>query len=92
MACFGSGPMGFSAVFMKLSTMDVSRGPSATLSPSENNGIANPVVENEYLTSHSALFHAHMGFKKVGLFHKCGYKFGRWYNTVWMERLIGEHT
>lgn len=48
-------------------------------------------VEDEYLTKNSAEFHEHMGFSKVGVFHKCGYKFGRWYDMVWMEKLIGEH-
>lgn len=24
-------------------------------------------------------------------FEKCGYKFGRWYNMVWMEKHIGAH-
>ena len=27
----------------------------------------------------------------VGEFHQCGYKFKRWYNMVWMEKMIGEH-
>ena len=27
----------------------------------------------------------------VGEFRQCGFKFGRWYNMVWMEKLIGEH-
>ena len=27
----------------------------------------------------------------VGEFQKCGYKFGRGYNMVWMEKLLGEH-
>ncbi|MDO4797151.1 MAG: GNAT family N-acetyltransferase [Coriobacteriales bacterium] len=53
--------------------------------------IASPIVEDEYLTSNSEQFHAHMGFQRIGVFHKCGHKFGRWYNTVWMEKLIGEH-
>ena len=25
------------------------------------------------------------------LYTSCGYKFGRWYDMVWMEKLIGEH-
>lgn len=54
--------------------------------------IASPVAEDEYLTSDSELFHARMGFEKVGEFHRCGHKFGRWYNVVWMEKLIGEHS
>lgn len=28
----------------------------------------------------------------VGRFTQCGYKFGRWYDMVWMEKLIGAHT
>ena len=51
--------------------------------------IAEPEVEDEYLTRNSTEFHAHMGYKTVGEFHKCGYKFGRWYNMVWMEKIIG---
>ena len=50
-----------------------------------------PIVEDEYLTRNSEQFHAHLGFEKVGEFHKCGYKFGRWYNMIWMEKIIGEH-
>ena len=53
--------------------------------------IADPVVEDEYLTSSSEKFHAHLGYVKNGEFHKCGYKFGRWYNMIWMEKIIGEH-
>lgn len=53
--------------------------------------IAYPEQEDEYLTTNSADFHAHLGFSKVGEFQKCGYKFGRWYNMIWMEKVIGEH-
>lgn len=53
--------------------------------------IAYPVVEDEYLTRNSAEFHAHLGFSKVGEFHRCGCKFGRWYDMIWMEKIIGEH-
>ena len=53
--------------------------------------IADPVVEDEYLTSNSEQFHAHLGYVKNGEFHKCGYKFGRWYNMIYMEKIIGEH-
>ncbi len=48
-------------------------------------------TEDEYLTNNSEEFHAHMGFKTVGRFYKCGSKFGRWYDMIWMEKLIGEH-
>ena len=53
--------------------------------------IGDPVTEDEYLDSNSEHFHSHMGFVKNGEFHKCGYKFGRWYNMIWMEKIIGPH-
>jgi len=52
--------------------------------PSESN--------DEYLDDNSERFHAHMGFDLVGRFHKCGYKFGRWYDMVWMEKVLQETT
>lgn len=54
--------------------------------------IGYPTEDDEYLTKNSALFHEHLGYKMVGEFHNCGYKFGRWYNMVWMEKMIGEHS
>ena len=54
--------------------------------------IAYPAQEDEYLTRNSVEFHAHLGYRMVGQFHQCGYKFHRWYDMVWMEKLIGEHT
>ena len=53
--------------------------------------IASPIVEDQYLTNNSEQFHHHLGFIRIGEFHKCGYKFGRWYNMIWMEKLIGDH-
>ena len=53
--------------------------------------IGYPIEKDEYLTRNSAEFHAHLGYQTVGEFHNCGYKFGRWYNMIWMEKLIGEH-
>lgn len=47
--------------------------------------------EDEYLTFNSRDFHAHLGFRLVGTFHQCGSKFGRWYNMIWMEKIIGSH-
>lgn len=54
--------------------------------------IAYPESEDEYLTKDSVRFHEHLGYAMVGEFHKCGYKFGRWYDMVWMEKMIGAHT
>lgn len=53
--------------------------------------IGYPTVNDEYLTTNSMEFHAHLGYKKVGEFHNCGYKFHRWYHMIWMEKIIGEH-
>lgn len=53
--------------------------------------IGYPERDDEYLTTNSADFHAHSGFVKVGEFHKCGYKFGRWYNMIWMEKIVGKY-
>lgn len=53
--------------------------------------IAYPHQEDPYLNKNSAEFHAHLGFETVGYFHLCGYKFDRWYDMIWMEKLIGEH-
>lgn len=53
--------------------------------------IAYPVTEDEYLTKDSVHFHESVGYKMVGEFHKCGYKFNRWYNMVWMEKHLGSH-
>ena len=52
--------------------------------------IGYPQVEDDYLMKNSAEFHAHLGFELVGTFHNCGYKFDRWYDMVWMEKIIGE--
>jgi phosphinothricin acetyltransferase len=56
-----------------------------------NVSIAYPDNEDEHLTKNSAEFHEHLGYRMVGEFHKCGYKFNRWYNLIWMEKFIGPH-
>ena len=53
--------------------------------------IAYPETEDEYLTKDSVQFHAHLGYRMIGEFRNCGYKFDRWYHMVWMEKIIGEH-
>lgn len=39
----------------------------------------------------SIRFHAKHGYTKVGHFHKCGRKFNRWLDMIWMEKFIAEH-
>ena len=48
--------------------------------------------EDEYLTLGSPLFHERMNYTRAGLFHDSGFKFGRWYDMIWMEKMLGEHT
>ncbi len=48
--------------------------------------------EDEHLTNGSVRFHERMGYKLTGKFTKCGYKFSRWYDTVYMEKIIGVHS
>mgnify|MGYP001024588276 FL=1 len=52
--------------------------------------VASPEGEDQYLTRDSEAFHRCMGYRTVGEFRFCGCKFGRWYHTVWMEKVIGE--
>ncbi len=54
--------------------------------------IAYPETEDEYLTKDSVAFHHRLGYELIGQFHRCGYKFNRWYDMVWMEKFIGEHS
>jgi phosphinothricin acetyltransferase len=49
-------------------------------------------ADDPFLTEASVRFHKRMGYRMVGRFDCCGYKFGRWYDMVWMELVIAEHT
>jgi phosphinothricin acetyltransferase len=53
--------------------------------------IACTAAEDAYLDNTSAAFHERLGYKKVAHFTKCGYKFGTWYDMIWMEKMLGEH-
>lgn len=53
--------------------------------------IATTDAEDEHLTNDSWRFHEHMGYRLVGEFRECGYKYGRWWNMIWMERHIAPH-
>ena len=45
---------------------------------------------DETLNNNSMLFHSKMGYRYVGRFNASGYKFGRFYDMIWMEKLIAE--
>lgn len=53
--------------------------------------IAAPRGEDPYLTDNSIGFHGHLGYRMVGRFERCAYKFHRWYDMIWMEKWIGDH-
>jgi len=53
--------------------------------------IACTETEDEFLTNDSIKFHQRMGYKLIGTFKQCGYKYNRWYDMVWMEKIVGEH-
>lgn len=47
-------------------------------------------ADRKYIPKTSPLFHEHLGFTEVGHFHQCGWKFNRWFDMIWMEKLIGD--
>ncbi len=53
--------------------------------------IASPKPGSTHLDNSSQKFHEHMGYSLVGAFNDCAYKFGQWYNMIWMEKMLGEH-
>lgn len=54
--------------------------------------IASPEVNDEYLNDDSERFHTRMGFKISGRHKLCGYKFGRWYSVIWMDKELVKKT
>lgn len=62
-------------------------------------GILNMVVsitdyadkDDAHNTNDSINFHTRMGFSLIGTMNRCGYKFGKWYNVVYMEKFLDEH-
>lgn len=45
-----------------------------------------------YVDGTSVLFHQKLGYSKVAHFTKCGYKFEQWFDVIWMEKFINEHS
>jgi len=50
--------------------------------------IAAPAEPDPYLTDDSIRFHSSQGYVTDGRFPACGFKFGRWYDMVWMEKKL----
>lgn len=53
--------------------------------------LASPRPGNDRLDEASRRFHEHLGFRLVGTFHQCAYKFGQWYDMIWMEKFLAPH-
>ncbi len=49
-----------------------------------------PRGEDPFVTGDSAEFHAHLGYREIARFPGSGSKFGRWYDTVIMEKVLNE--
>lgn len=54
-------------------------------------GVPEEGTSLEFLDNNSMDFHAHMGYRLVGRFHRCGYKFHTWLDMVWMEKIITDY-
>lgn len=51
--------------------------------------IAYTEEDDPFLPKDSPLFHERLGFKRTAYFHRCAYKFDRWYHMIWMEKETG---
>ena len=48
-------------------------------------------AEDAHLSDASIAFHRRMGYREVGRYEKCGFKFGTWYDVMWMQKTLREH-
>jgi len=39
----------------------------------------------------SVVMHESMGFERVGVYHRVGYKMNKWHDVAWFERPLAEH-
>ena len=53
--------------------------------------IATPEEPDSHLNRNSVEYHTHMGYRMIGEFKRCAYKFHTWYNMVWMEKWLDAH-
>lgn len=54
--------------------------------------IACPMEGSDLVPRDSISFHEKLGFETVGVFHNSGYKLSTWFDMIWMEKMLGEHT
>lgn len=53
--------------------------------------ITNLVASITYPNPQSINFHEKMGYRKIAHFTKCGYKQGKWYDMIFMEKFLNKH-
>lgn len=44
--------------------------------------------DDPFVSQASVAFHESRGWRLQGRFNECGYKFSRWYDVVWMEKVL----
>lgn len=54
--------------------------------------IADREPEDKYVPKKSVQFHQHMGYKMAGKIKNGGFKFGHWYDLVYLEKELGKFT
>lgn len=47
--------------------------------------------DDPFLSRDSIEFHRHCGYRRAGAVENCGYKFGRWYGLMLMQKDIGDY-
>jgi len=55
-------------------------------------GFTSVVASITYPNEASVALHEKMGFSHLGTMHNIGFKFGRWYSLVWMEKHLCDHS
>lgn len=79
----GAGRLLYNALESSLRDMGIINLCACITVPSED--------KNGRVTWDSFRFHERMGYSLAGRLHSIGYKFGEWYDVVWMEKTLGEH-
>ncbi len=54
--------------------------------------LAAPRPGSDRLDESSRRFHERLGYRLVGTFSQCAYKFGQWYDMIWLEKFLAPHT
>lgn len=54
-------------------------------------GVTNAYACITFPNEPSIAFHQRLGFETIGHFTRCGYKSGRWWDMIWMEKFLRGH-